>query len=166
MDISLGDAFPICCGPHRRLVPDGDGCETVDREHTMSMTPTFSHLMPFGFVVPGNLHILDSVMQSVTSSLAFWPSVKHQVKAVSHFLHEDSTRHRLQERCCVGRFACFSVLFNKAICPKYIEHRWEVVARCTKGILRAKVFRMLWNVRNIRALPAPTTGAEATGRSW
>jgi hypothetical protein len=148
IDIDLQKVFPPGCGPQRALVPDGDDIGTIiGKEDAIGLGSVFSHLMPFGLVVPGNLHILDSISQAVTKDLHEWAWFKPRLVALSLFLHRRDSRQRLTERCCdTAAKKKLLFLFDKAVCPKLIEHRWEVVTKCSRGCLsRRNALRLIWD---------------------
>eukprot|EP00959_Pyramimonas_sp_CCMP1952_P010369 217290-Pyramimonas_sp.AAC.1 len=104
-------------------------------------------MMPFGLITPGNLHILDGIMRTITESLPLWNWAKGLLKHLSLFLHKHDSRKRLQERCCASpETNIFRSYFNNAVCPKLIEHRWEVVVNCCDGCLFVKqALQFIWS---------------------
>ncbi len=147
VDVDFADVFRPHCGSFGGIVDDGDSAE-FDRESSVPSGVLFSHLMPFGLISLGNLHILDTTMHKITEALPFWDWFKPLLKSLSHFLHDPDSRRRLQAKCCSNdRGAFFTKQFDTAGCPKLIEHRWEVVARCARGCLKHRLaLQAVWDL--------------------
>ena len=99
LDLDMGSVFECRCGPAWRVPSQiflEEDLEPCGGAESLPVGATFSHLLPFGLVCPGNLHMLDGVEAKMTQHLPCWEWLCPRLKAMARFLHLPHPRRRLQ----------------------------------------------------------------------